>query len=147
MSLFVIDCTSKLLLKSAGGLFMSTVVIFSEMVFSSANRYRSMKYSWQKMHAPLRLPSIVEALMMSSISGTSVSAILYCFDSIFGLKITSMKCYLYVIQWKSNIGIIAAVTFQHQYILHWTQPCHNLDHACSHLLVNQMQEQWEELKN
>ena len=37
--------TSKLLLKSAGGLFMSTVVIFKEMVLSSASKYRSMKYS------------------------------------------------------------------------------------------------------
>jgi hypothetical protein len=27
---------------------MSTVVIFREMVFSSASRYRSMKYSWSK---------------------------------------------------------------------------------------------------
>jgi hypothetical protein len=35
-------------LKSAGGLFMSTVVIFREIVFSSASRYRSMKYSWSK---------------------------------------------------------------------------------------------------
>ena len=39
-----------------------------------------MKYSWQKMHAPFLLPSMVDALMISSISGTlnpfSASAIL-----------------------------------------------------------------------
>ena len=33
-------------LKSGGGLSMSTVVIFRATVFSSASRYRSMKYSW-----------------------------------------------------------------------------------------------------
>ena len=32
-------------LKSAGGLFISTVVIFKEIVFNSASRYRSIKYS------------------------------------------------------------------------------------------------------
>ena len=31
-----------------------------------------MKYSWQKMQAPFRRPSMVEALMMSSISGTAL---------------------------------------------------------------------------
>merc|ERR1719264_1123229 len=50
------------------------------MVFSSARRYRSMKYSWQKMQAPFLRPSMVDALMISSISGTlnpfSPSAIL-----------------------------------------------------------------------
>ena len=60
---------SKLLLKSGGGLFMSTVVIFNEIVLSSASKYKSMKYSWQKIQAPFRRPSMVEALMISSISG------------------------------------------------------------------------------
>ena len=36
---------------------------------TSASRYRSMKYSWQNRHAPFLLPSIVEALMINSISG------------------------------------------------------------------------------
>ncbi len=36
-------------LKSAGGLSMSTVVILSAMVFSSASRYRSMKYSYKQL--------------------------------------------------------------------------------------------------
>merc|ERR1712029_627224 len=40
------------------------------MVFNSANRYKSIKYSWQKRHAPLRRPSMVEARMINSISGT-----------------------------------------------------------------------------
>ena len=52
---------SKFVRKSAGGLFMSTVVIFKEIVLSSANRYKSIKYSWQNMQAPFRLPSIVDA--------------------------------------------------------------------------------------
>ncbi len=61
---------------------MSTVVILSEIVFSSARRYKSMKYSWQKMQAPFLLPSMVEALMISSISGTLFSMIkLLMFDS------------------------------------------------------------------
>lgn len=60
-------------LKSGGGLSMSTVVIFSEMVFSSASKYRSMKYSWQKRQAPFLRPSMVDALMISSISGMLVS--------------------------------------------------------------------------
>ena len=40
---------------------MSTVVTFSEIVFSSASRYRSIKYSWQNKQAPFRMPSIVDA--------------------------------------------------------------------------------------
>ena len=40
---------------------ISTVVTFSEMVFSSARRYRSMKYSWQNRQAPFLRPSMVEA--------------------------------------------------------------------------------------
>ena len=32
--------------------------------------------TWQKMQAPFLFPSMVEALMINSISGTSVSAIL-----------------------------------------------------------------------
>jgi hypothetical protein len=48
-------------LKSGGGFCMSTVVTLRLMVFSSASRYRSMKYSWQKRHAPFLRPSIVEA--------------------------------------------------------------------------------------
>ena len=47
--------------KSAGGFCMSTVVTFRAIVLSSASRYRSIKYSWQKRHAPFRRPSIVEA--------------------------------------------------------------------------------------
>ena len=35
-------------LKSGGGFSMSTVVIFSATVFSSAKRYRSIKYSYIK---------------------------------------------------------------------------------------------------
>ena len=35
-------------LKSAGGLFISTVVIFKDIVFNSASRYRSIKYSYKK---------------------------------------------------------------------------------------------------
>jgi len=34
--------------KSGGGFSMSTVVIFKEIVFSSANKYRSMKYSYNE---------------------------------------------------------------------------------------------------
>ena len=40
---------------------MSTVVTFKLIVFSSANRYRSMKYSWQNRHAPFLRPSMVDA--------------------------------------------------------------------------------------
>ena len=40
---------------------MSTVVTLRLMVFSSASRYRSIKYSWQNRHAPFLRPSIVEA--------------------------------------------------------------------------------------
>ena len=40
---------------------MSTVVTLRLMVFNSASRYKSMKYSWQNKHAPFRRPSIVEA--------------------------------------------------------------------------------------
>jgi hypothetical protein len=32
-----------------------------EMVFNSASKYKSMKYSWQNRHAPFLRPSIVEA--------------------------------------------------------------------------------------
>ena len=40
------DCAaSKLVRKSAGGLFMSTAVIFCEIVLSSVNRHKSIKYS------------------------------------------------------------------------------------------------------
>merc|ERR1712004_676020 len=39
------------------------------MVFNSASKYKSIKYSWQKMQAPLRRPSMVEALIINSISG------------------------------------------------------------------------------
>ena len=67
---------SKLLLKSGGGLFISTVVIFNEIVLSSASKYKSMKYSWQKIQAPFRRPSMVEALMISSISGMLLFSIL-----------------------------------------------------------------------
>lgn len=51
----------KLVRKSGGGFCMSTVVTFNEIVFSSARRYKSMKYSWQKRQAPFRRPSIVDA--------------------------------------------------------------------------------------
>jgi len=40
---------------------MSTVVTLRLMVFSSASRYRSIKYSWQNRQAPFLRPSIVEA--------------------------------------------------------------------------------------
>lgn len=52
---------SKLVRKSGGGFCMSTVVTFKDIVFNSANKYKSMKYSWQKRQAPLRRPSIVDA--------------------------------------------------------------------------------------
>ena len=48
-------------LKSGGGFCMSTVVTFKEIVFNSARRYKSMKYSWQNRHAPFLRPSIVDA--------------------------------------------------------------------------------------
>merc|ERR1719483_1057591 len=44
------------------------------MVFNSANRYRSMKYSWQNRQAPFLRPSMVEALMINSISGMGLAA-------------------------------------------------------------------------
>lgn len=34
---------------------------FRLIVFNSAKRYKSMKYSWQNKHAPFRRPSIVDA--------------------------------------------------------------------------------------
>lgn len=37
------------------------ILTFRLMVFSSASRYRSMKYSWQNRQAPLRRPSMVDA--------------------------------------------------------------------------------------
>jgi hypothetical protein len=40
---------------------MSTVVTLRLIVFSSAKRYKSIKYSWQNRQAPFRRPSIVEA--------------------------------------------------------------------------------------
>uniref|UniRef100_A0A0K2UDK4 Uncharacterized protein n=1 Tax=Lepeophtheirus salmonis TaxID=72036 RepID=A0A0K2UDK4_LEPSM len=72
---------SKLERKSGGGRFMSTVVIFRDIFCSSARRYKSMKYSWQNKHAPLRRPSMVDAFTISSISG-----ILLEFSSILSLN-------------------------------------------------------------
>lgn len=40
---------------------MSTVVTLRLIVFNSASKYRSMKYSWQNRQAPFRRPSMVEA--------------------------------------------------------------------------------------
>ena len=40
---------------------ISTVVTLRLIVFNSAKRYKSIKYSWQKRHAPFRRPSIVDA--------------------------------------------------------------------------------------
>ena len=49
-------------LKSGGGFSMSTVVIFSATVFSSASKYRSIKYSWYSQRRWLKaLPGKIKA--------------------------------------------------------------------------------------
>lgn len=41
--------------------FIVKWLAFKLIVFNSANRYKSMKYSWQNRQAPFRLPSMVDA--------------------------------------------------------------------------------------
>jgi hypothetical protein len=56
-----------LLMKNSHNLLtfcISTVVTFRLIVFNSASKYKSMKYSWQNRQAPFRRPSIVDAWKM-----------------------------------------------------------------------------------
>merc|ERR1711935_967383 len=73
------------------------------MVFNSANRYRSMKYSWQNRQAPFLRPSMVEALMINSISGMGLavgSPLALVFSSEAATGVTSMLSMMSVKMWE-----------------------------------------------
>ncbi|KAJ8867075.1 hypothetical protein PR048_032937 [Dryococelus australis] len=53
-------------LKSGGGFCISTVVTLRLIVFNSASRYKSMKYSWQNKHAPFRQMSSTTSCSLPS---------------------------------------------------------------------------------
>lgn len=66
----------------------SVYVTFKLIVFNSANKYKSMKYSWQNKHAPFRLPSMVDACNYTIlfIFKISIHYVLVMLDFIFILE-------------------------------------------------------------